>query len=41
MSTQIFITAINAYYLAHPKAYLVSKSVVHDGTDYIAFLTIN
>lgn len=33
--------SINAYYTANPNAYLVSKSVVHDGTDYIAFLTVN
>ena len=33
--------AINAYYVANPNAYLVSKSTIHDGTDYIAFLTIN
>ena len=33
--------SINVYYTANPNAYLVSKSVVHDGTDYIAFLTVN
>lgn len=34
-------TQINAYYAANPNAYLVSKSTVYDGTDYIAFLTVN
>lgn len=34
-------TAINSYYVANPGAYLVSKSVVHDGTDYVALLTVN
>lgn len=34
-------TAINAYYVANPNAYLVSKSMIHDGTDYIAFLTVH
>lgn len=31
---------IDALFAANPNAYLVSKSVLHDGTDYIAFITV-
>jgi hypothetical protein len=33
-------TNIDALFAANPNAYLVSKTVFHDGTDYIAFITI-
>ena len=31
---------INDYFAANPNAYLVSKSVLWDGTDYVAFITV-
>lgn len=33
-------TNIDALFAIYPNAYLVSKSVFHDGTDYIAFITV-
>ena len=33
-------TLINAYYVANKNLYQVSKSIVYDGTDWTAFLTI-
>lgn len=33
-------TDINSYFTSNPDKYLVSKSVVWDGTTYTAFLTV-
>lgn len=33
-------TAINNYYVANKGLYQVSKSVVYDGTNFVAFLTL-
>jgi hypothetical protein len=34
------VIAINAYYALNKNLYQVSKSIISDGTDYTAFLTI-
>jgi hypothetical protein len=33
-------TNIDALFANYPNAYLVSKSIVYDGTDYTAFITV-
>ena len=33
-------TTISAYFVANPNDYLISKSVMFTGTDYVAFITV-
>ena len=33
-------TSIDNYFTSNPSKYLVAKSIIYDGTKYVAFLTI-